>query len=121
VYSPSVKAQASGPIDDGMMELPQYSKIPERPGVGKTRGPERFGQFRARDRPCAVGGEIRKRHTVRDGPSKPDLVTDKSLLDAFPKVALVTIDDPVFGGWAKAQPKHFGDGGIFDQIFKPAK
>lgn len=54
-------------------------------------------------------------------PINPDLVTDKSLLDAFPKVALVTIDDPIFGGWAKAQPKHFGDGGIFDQIYKPAK
>ena len=54
-------------------------------------------------------------------PINPDLVTDKTLLDAFPKVALITIDDPIFGGWAKAQPKHFGDGGIFDQIYKPAK
>ena len=54
-------------------------------------------------------------------PIKPDLVTDKSLLDAFPKLDLVTIDDPIFGGWAKAQPKHFGDGGIFDQIYKPTK
>jgi sulfate transport system substrate-binding protein len=33
---------------------------------------------------------------------------------------LVTIDDPIFGGWAKAQPYHFGDGGVFDQIYKPA-
>ena len=47
-------------------------------------------------------------------------MTDKSLLDAFPKLDLVTIDDPIFGGWAKAQPTHFGDGGIFDQIYKPA-
>ncbi|HEX4296956.1 MAG TPA: sulfate ABC transporter substrate-binding protein [Devosia sp.] len=54
-------------------------------------------------------------------PVNPDLVTDKSLLDAFPKVALVTIDDPIFGGWAKAQPYHFGDGGIFDQIYKPGQ
>jgi sulfate transport system substrate-binding protein len=54
-------------------------------------------------------------------PANPDLVTDKSLLDAFPKVALVTIDDPIFGGWAKAQPYHFGDGGIFDQIYKPGQ
>ncbi len=28
---------------------------------------------------------------------------------------LVTIQD--FGGWEKAQPKHFGDKGIFDQIY----
>ena len=32
---------------------------------------------------------------------------------------LVTIDD-TFGGWAKAQPRHFADGGVFDQIYKPA-
>jgi ABC-type sulfate transport system substrate-binding protein len=29
---------------------------------------------------------------------------------------LVSIDDPIFGGWAKAQPYHFDDGGVFDQI-----
>jgi sulfate transport system substrate-binding protein len=34
----------------------------------------------------------------------------------FPKLALFTIDE-VFGGWAKAQPAHFGDGGVFDQIY----
>jgi sulfate/thiosulfate-binding protein len=54
-------------------------------------------------------------------PINPDAVTDKTLLDAFPKVDLVTIDDPIFGGWAKAQPYHFGDGGIFDQIYKPGQ
>jgi sulfate transport system substrate-binding protein len=47
-------------------------------------------------------------------------VTDPSLLDAFPKLDLVSIDDPEFGGWAKVQPEHFGDGGIFDQIYAPA-
>ncbi|HTJ57709.1 MAG TPA: sulfate ABC transporter substrate-binding protein [Devosiaceae bacterium] len=52
-------------------------------------------------------------------PSEPDLVTDKSLLSGFPKLTLISIDDPIFGGWAKVGPKHFGDGGIFDQIYKP--
>lgn len=33
----------------------------------------------------------------------------------FPKLDLVSIAD--FGGWAKVQPGHFGDGGIFDQIY----
>jgi sulfate/thiosulfate transport system substrate-binding protein len=33
----------------------------------------------------------------------------------FPEVNRLTIDQ--FGGWAEAQPKHFGDGGIFDQIY----
>jgi sulfate transport system substrate-binding protein len=50
-------------------------------------------------------------------PSNPDLVEDKSLLEGFPQIELVSIDDPLFGGWATAQPKHFGDGGIFDQIY----
>jgi len=54
-------------------------------------------------------------------PSNPDSVTDKALLDAFPKIDLVSIDDPEFGGWATVQPKHFGDGGIFDQIYTPAQ
>ena len=36
----------------------------------------------------------------------------------FPKVKLFTIDEK-FGGWAKAQPTHFGDGGVFDQIYQP--
>lgn len=35
----------------------------------------------------------------------------------FPKLELVDIAS--FGGWAKVQPEHFGDGGIFDQIYVP--
>ncbi|MFH1143510.1 MAG: sulfate ABC transporter substrate-binding protein [Candidatus Eisenbacteria bacterium] len=35
----------------------------------------------------------------------------------FPKVALFTIDE-MFGGWGKAQHAHFGDGGVFDQIYQ---
>ena len=33
----------------------------------------------------------------------------------FPELDLITIDD--LGGWKKVQPEHFGDGGIFDQIY----
>jgi sulfate transport system substrate-binding protein len=44
---------------------------------------------------------------------------DAALLERFPDVELVGIDDPLFGGWAKAQPTHFDDGGVFDQIYKP--
>jgi sulfate/thiosulfate transport system substrate-binding protein len=36
----------------------------------------------------------------------------------FPKLTLFTIDE-VFGGWQKAQPKFFDDGGVFDQIYQP--
>ncbi len=37
---------------------------------------------------------------------------------SFPKLTLFTVDE-VFGGWSKAQPAHFDDGGVFDQIYAP--
>ena len=64
-----------------------------------------------------VGQNLAAKHYYR--PSKPDGV-DPEYLKQFPEVALVTIDDPLFGGWAKVQPLHFGEGGVFDQIYKPA-
>jgi sulfate/thiosulfate-binding protein len=48
-------------------------------------------------------------------PLYPDQV-DPEDLKSFPDVKLVTVGE-VFGGWTKAQPEHFGDGGIFDQIY----
>ena len=38
----------------------------------------------------------------------------------YPKVALFTIDD-TFGGWTKAQKRHFEDGGVFDKIYSPGR
>jgi sulfate transport system substrate-binding protein len=52
-------------------------------------------------------------------PFKPEYADGQDLA-RFPKVKLVTIDD-AFGGWGKVQAKHFGDGGIFDQIYKPKR
>ena len=51
-------------------------------------------------------------------PSDPKAADPKDLA-RFVGVKLISIDDPLFGGWAKAQPKHFADGGIFDQIYQP--
>ena len=39
---------------------------------------------------------------------------------SFPNIPLATVDTD-FGGWAKAQKTHFGDGGVFDQIYQPGK
>jgi sulfate/thiosulfate-binding protein len=36
----------------------------------------------------------------------------------FPKVATFSITD-LFGSWKEAQERHFSDGGVFDQIYKP--
>ena len=38
----------------------------------------------------------------------------------YPDLPMVTIDD-TFGGWQEAQKKHFADGGIFDQIYRPGQ
>jgi sulfate/thiosulfate transport system substrate-binding protein len=40
--------------------------------------------------------------------------------DRFPQVPLFTVDE-LFGGWQVAQAKHFADGGIFDQIYRPGQ
>ena len=48
-------------------------------------------------------------------PRDPEIA--KQYENVFPKVDLVTIDDPIFGGWRKAQTTHFSDGGVFDQIY----
>ena len=62
------------------------------------------------------GQAIAAKHFYR--PFKPELAAKEDIA-RFPQVKLVSIDDPLFGGWAKAQPEHFGDGGTFDQIYKP--
>ncbi|HWA61038.1 MAG TPA: sulfate transporter subunit, partial [Caulobacteraceae bacterium] len=53
-------------------------------------------------------------------PVKPEDADPKDIA-RFPKLKLVTIDDPLFGGWKKAQPHFFGGGGVFDQIYKPMR
>lgn len=35
----------------------------------------------------------------------------------FPKIQLFTVDE-LFGGWQKAQERHFSDGGVFDSIYQ---
>ena len=47
-------------------------------------------------------------------PFKPEAAAPEDIA-RFQDVNLVTIAD--FGGWREAQPKFFGDGGIFDQIY----
>jgi len=62
------------------------------------------------------GQKIIARHFYR--PTNP-AAADPEDLKRFPEVQLVTIDDPLFGGWAKVTPKFFADGGVFDKIYQP--
>ena len=48
-------------------------------------------------------------------------VRDETILKSNPNfkpISLFTINDPIFGGWAKVDQVHFKDGGVFDQIYK---
>jgi sulfate transport system substrate-binding protein len=63
-----------------------------------------------------AGQKIIAKHFYR--PSNP-AAADPADLKRFPEVKLVSIDDPLFGGWAKVTPKFFANGGIFDKIYQP--
>ncbi|MEQ1801837.1 MAG: sulfate ABC transporter substrate-binding protein [Gammaproteobacteria bacterium] len=60
-----------------------------------------------------VGQDIIGKHYYR--PRDPAVAAKYA--SRFPTLKLLTIAD--FGGWAKAQATHFGEGGIFDQIYLP--
>ncbi len=59
------------------------------------------------------GQEIAARHGYRPR----DAEVARAHAASFAKVDLFTIDE-VFGGWTKAQKTHFGEGGIFDRIYR---
>lgn len=63
-----------------------------------------------------VGQKIAAKHYYR--PFKPE-AADPADIKRFAEVKLSTIDE--FGGWKEAQPKYFGDGGVFDTIYKPGQ
>jgi sulfate/thiosulfate transport system substrate-binding protein len=60
--------------------------------------------------------EIEARDFYR--PRNPEILAKYA--KQFPNIPLATVDGD-FGGWAKAQATHFGDGGVFDQIYQPGK
>jgi len=80
--------------------------------VAKKHGTEAVAKAYLEYLYTETGQEIVARHYYRP---RSEAVASK-YASRFPKVELFTIDE-VFGGWAKAQPKHFGDGGIFDKIY----
>lgn len=63
------------------------------------------------------GQQIAAKHYYR--PARPDTVPAADMA-RFPKLELFTID-AVFGGWQKAQPRFFADGGVFDKIYTPVR
>jgi sulfate/thiosulfate transport system substrate-binding protein len=62
------------------------------------------------------GQEIAAKHFYR--PRLPLLA--ERYATRFAKIRLFGVDE-VFGGWQKAQDRHFADGAVFDEIYQPAK
>ena len=109
-------AEAKSPVE---IVVPSVSILAEPPvavvdGVASRKGTQEVAQAYLSYLYSAEGQEIAAKHHYRPTDAK---VAAKYAV-SFPKVSLFTIDQ-VFGGWQQAQKKHFADGGIFDQIYKP--
>ncbi len=101
--------------------VPSVSVLAEPPvtvvdKVAKKRGTEAVSKAYLEYLYSPEGQEIAAKHYYR-----PRLASVAARYEKqFPKVNLFTIDD-VFGGWQKAQKKHFADGGVYDQIYLAGK
>ncbi|MBZ0089537.1 MAG: sulfate ABC transporter substrate-binding protein, partial [Thermoanaerobaculia bacterium] len=63
-----------------------------------------------------TGQEIAARHYYR--PRDPGVAAGYAV--RYPKLELFTIDEQ-FGGWKKAQERHFGDNGEYDRMGSPRR
>jgi sulfate transport system substrate-binding protein len=105
--------------EDGLeVVVPSLSILAEPPvalvdKVVDRRGTRRLAEAYLRFLYTPEAQELAAQHHFRPR----DQAVAARYADRFPKIELVTIDD--FGGWAKAQKTHFGNGGIFDRIYQP--
>jgi sulfate transport system substrate-binding protein len=61
----------------------------------------------------AEGQELAAKHYYRPR----DRAVAAKYQSRFPKIELFTVDQ-LFGGWVMAQKTHFGDGGVFDRMYR---
>jgi sulfate/thiosulfate transport system substrate-binding protein len=104
--------------DKLQMVVPTISVLAEPPvavvdKVVLRRGTREVAQAYLQYLYSKEGQEIVARHYYR--PRDPQIAAKYAA--QYPKLNLVTIAD--FGGWSKVQQMHFGEGGIFDQIYSP--
>ena len=62
-----------------------------------------------------TGQALAAKHYYR--PIKPEYGRGRRISPASPRSSCSA--STRFGGWKEAQATHFGDGGVFDQIYKP--
>lgn len=97
--------------------MPSISVLAEPPvsvvdSVVDRRGTRAAAEAYLRKLYEPAGQEMAARHYYR-----PRLAAvAERYAEQFPPVRMLTIDE-AFGGWAVAQRLHFGDGGVFDQIY----
>ncbi|WP_373504415.1 sulfate ABC transporter substrate-binding protein [Aestuariivirga sp.] len=106
--------------DNYEIVVPSLSILAEPPvalieGNAKAKGNEQAARAYLEFLYSPTGQKLAARHFFR--PTDPS-AADPADIARFPKLELVSIDKD-FGGWADAQKKHFADGGIFDEIYKP--
>ena len=63
-----------------------------------------------------TGQELAAKHHFR--PRNPQIL-EKNRAE-FPQLDLFSVDQ-VFGGWDKANARHFADGAVFDQVYLVGK
>jgi sulfate transport system substrate-binding protein len=115
-------AREEFPSDDLQMVVPSLSILAEPPVALVDRNADKNG---TRDVAQAYlealyapdGQRLAAKHYYR--PFKPEYA-DAADMARFPKLQLITVDE-AFGGWGVAQAKFFADGGVFDQIYSPAR
>ena len=84
-------------------------------GVAKAKGNEEVARAYLEFLYSPAGQKLAAKHFFRP---VDEAAADPADLARFPKLELVSIDAN-FGGWATAQKKHFADGGVFDEIYRP--
>ena len=96
--------------------IPSISILAEPPVAvveknAKKRGTEALAKAYLEHLYSAEAQDLAGKHFYRPRDAKALAKWSKN----FPKIPLVSIDRD-FGGWTKAQKKHFDDGGTFDEI-----
>ena len=84
---------------------------PDAAGIGAEEVAKAYLEFLY----SPAGQKLAAKHFFRP---VDEAAADPADLARFPKLDLVSIDTN-FGGWAAAQKKHFADGGVFDEIYRP--
>jgi len=103
--------------DKFQIVTPSMSVLAEPPvavvdKVAARRGTQQAAQAYVQFLYSPLAQELAGRHYYR--PSAADALARYNT--RFPRLTLVGISDPVFGGWPAVQKKHFDEGGLFDQI-----